>query len=51
MRVVAIARLGMAMLMTPALVAQEGDLMYLAVASADLPTLNSKLATSVAHSH
>ena len=50
-RIVAIARLGAAMLMTPALVAQEGDLVYLAVASGEVDGLNAKLATSVASAH
>ncbi|MCU1395107.1 MAG: transport system, NAD-binding component [Ilumatobacteraceae bacterium] len=49
-RVVAIARLGTAMLMAPTLVAQEGDLMYLAVASGEVDSLNDKLAPSAAHS-
>ncbi|MCU1399367.1 MAG: transport system, NAD-binding component [Acidimicrobiales bacterium] len=50
-RVVAVARLGKAMLMTPTLVAQEGDLMYLAVATGDVDSLNSKLNTAVVGGH
>lgn len=50
-RIVAISRLGKAMLLTPALVAQEGDLVYMAVASAEVDGLDTKLATSVASAH
>lgn len=50
-RVVAVARLGVAMLMTPNLVAQEGDLMYIAVASSEVGALNSKLVASAARTH
>jgi trk system potassium uptake protein TrkA len=49
-RIVAVARLGKAMLCTPGLVAQEGDLVYLAVASSDLEALNTAMAKPVAHS-
>ena len=48
-RVVAVARLGVAMLYTPGLVAQEGDLVYLAVGSTDVDDLNAKMAKPVAH--
>jgi len=40
-RVVAVSRLGSAMLPTPALVAQEGDIVYLAVAADAIDTLDS----------
>lgn len=49
-RVVAVARLGKAMLYTPGLVAQEGDLVYLAVASSNLDALNAAMAKPAAHS-
>jgi trk system potassium uptake protein TrkA len=50
-RIVAVARLGAAMLTTPGLVAQEGDLMYLAVTSSEVDSLNARLNTSVAGAH
>jgi trk system potassium uptake protein len=50
-RVVAVARLGAAMLMSPNLVAQEGDLMYLAMASTDVEALNDKLVPATARVH
>ena len=50
-RVIAVARLGQAMLSTPTLVAQEGDLVYLAVASDQVDSLNSKLTPTAVHSH
>lgn len=50
-RVIAVARLGQAMLSTPTLVAQEGDLVYLAVASDQVDLLNGKLTPAAATSH
>ena len=49
-RVVAVARLGKAMLYTPGLVAQEGDLVYLAVSSSNVDALNTAMVQPVAHS-
>lgn len=50
-KLVAVSRLGIAVLATPDLVAQEGDLMYLAVASEKVDDLAAVLAKPVAHSH
>ena len=50
-RVVAISRLGAAMLMTPALVAQEGDLVYFAIASHEVDGLHDLLTNPSAHAH
>ena len=50
-RVVAVSRLGAAMLPTPALVAQEGDLVYFAIASSDVDGLHDLLANSGHQAH
>jgi trk system potassium uptake protein TrkA len=50
-RIVAVSRLGSAMLLTPGLVAQEGDLVYFAIASKDVDGLHDLLTSSAAHAH
>ena len=50
-RVVAVSRLGAAMLMTPALVAQEGDLVYFAIASHEVDGLHDLLTNPATHAH
>ena len=50
-KVVAVSRLGVAVLATANLVTQEGDLMYLAVDSEGVDTLDAMLAKPAAHSH
>ena len=50
-RIVAVSRLGSAMLLTPGLVAQEGDLAYFAIASKDVDGLHDLLAAPASHGH
>jgi trk system potassium uptake protein TrkA len=50
-RLVAVARLGAAVLPTPGLVAQEGDLVYFAVLSDAVEELSSRLTGAAAHAH
>ena len=50
-RIVAVSRLGSAMLLTPGLVAQEGDLVYFAIASKDVDGLHDLLTNTAAHGH
>ncbi len=50
-RLVAVARLGAAVLPTPGLVAQEGDLVYFAVLSDAVEDLSHLLTNSAAHAH
>ena len=50
-RVVAVTRLGSSMLPTPDLVVQEGDLVYLAVATDAVPALSASLEAQTAGGH
>ena len=50
-RIVAVSRLGTAMLLTPGLVAQEGDLAFFAIASQDVDGLHDILAAPISHGH
>jgi len=50
-RVIAVSRLGMTKLATPELVAQEGDLVYMAIPSEAIDGLNAALVHAMAHAH
>jgi trk system potassium uptake protein TrkA len=50
-RIVAVSRLGSAMLPPPDLIAQEGDLVYFAIASRDVDGLHDLLTNTAAHGH
>ncbi len=50
-KVIAVSRLGVAVLATPSLVAQEGDLMYLAVVSEHVDEIDAVFASAATHGH
>jgi Trk K+ transport system NAD-binding subunit len=50
-RAVAVSRLGVSQMPTPALVLQEGDVLYLAVGGDDVDTLDGHLAGTKAGGH